>query len=793
MDALKRRALARSTRLVLAVPLMLVAAAAASERSVLQWEMGQAGSYGNSDGPALDARFMGTLTPYRDKDGALLVADAQGNALRRIGQDGLVTTVIGKSGTGDPMAAGSGAQQLMRPLELTRLADGRLLVAEQRAKGLRVVDAKGRISALQLRKGEPMAEAPPLGFSGSVDVVVAPTPPAPPPSLDADSRQLAAPVAPEEPLLPAPSGIAVDAKGRVWVADSGSYRERTLVIDTQGTARQWVPGQMIMLRKIAAGADGKLWGINGKGVFRLHDDRAELVASLDVPEWTPPADYLAQPPASGPVAALIGQVPFSGRGTLPPMPSRPREAAPVDFSGLTIDPQGRPLLVDRHRLLRLDPRSGDFTVLLALPPPADDRGYGDSRIDGLAVDGKGRIVLAIDGGSALFALGPDGRLALVAGHAPPSAWWQGDAIDKRRSAKLPASLDDSIVMLPDGGTLYVARLDNALFQVDRDGNAALWAGDDKEGRRDGPRLEARFTYPSDLARARDGTVYVADSGSARIRKVRPDGLVETLAGTYSESFRGDGDFASASFWEPKYIALDEARNLLYVLDETPYVGTGDVRLRRLDLRSGQVTTLASDEHRPMYVIAQSGELQLVNRAAVTVIYKDIAVGPDGFVYALDQNGVWRIDPTSGLHSMLFRVAERPLEKAYELAYAQAKSGAEREALSAANCTWVWCRPERIEVDAQGNVYLSDVGNNTVLRIGPDGKAGVIAGALDQLGNKAGALPGGLHKPGGLAFSAEGDLMINVDEQGVMRLRNPAQAPFSIAVPGAGGVPEDIVR
>ena len=792
MDALKSAMSARSTRWVLVVPLMLAAAVGASEHSVLQWEMGQAGSYGNSDGPALDARFMGTLTPYRDKDGALLVADAEGNALRRIGQDGIVTTIIGKPGTANPMAAGGDAQQLTRPSELARLADGRLLVVEQRVKGLRAVDAKGRITALQLRKGEPMAEAPALGAGGSADIVVAPAPPSPP-SLPAESRQTAAPVAPEAPLLPDPSGIAVDAKGRIWVADSGSYRERTLVIDTQGKARLWEPGQMIMLRKIAAAADGKLWGINGKLLFRLHDDRAEVMGSLDVPEWTPPADYLVQPPASGPVAALIGQVPFSGRGSLPPMPSRPRDAAPVDFSGLTIDPQGRPLLIDRHRLLRFEPRSAEFTTLLALPAAADDRGYGDSRIDGVAVDGKGRIVLAIDGGSALFTLGADGRLALVAGHAPPSAWWQGDDIDKRRSAKLPASLDDSIVMLPDGGTLYVARLDNALFQVDRDGNAALWAGNDKKGRSDGPRLEARFSYPTDLARARDGTVYVADSGSARIRAVRSDGVVQTLAGNYSESFRGDGDFARASFYEPKYIALDEARNVLYVLDDTPYVGSGDVRLRRLDLRSGQVTTLASDEHRPMDVIAPSGELQRVNRAAVTVIYKDIAVGPDGYVYALDENAVWRIDPESGLHRMLFHVAERPLEKAYELAYAQAKSSAEREALSAASCSWVWCRPERIEVDAQGNVYLSDVGNNTVLRIGLDGKAGVIAGALDQVGNRAGALPGGLHKPGGLAFSAEGDLMINVNEQGVMRLRNPAQAPFSIAVPGAGGIPEDPVR
>ncbi|MEG1680154.1 MAG: hypothetical protein RR326_08660, partial [Stenotrophomonas sp.] len=162
----------------------------------------------------MDARFMGTLTPYRDKDGTLLVADAEGNALRRIGQDGAVTTIIGKPGNGSPIAAGSDAQPLARPSELARLADGRLLVVEQRVKGLRAVDAKGRITALQVRKGEPMVEAPPLGATESAYVVDAPAPPSLPPSLRAESRQ-AAPVAPDESLLPDPSGIAVDAKGRI--------------------------------------------------------------------------------------------------------------------------------------------------------------------------------------------------------------------------------------------------------------------------------------------------------------------------------------------------------------------------------------------------------------------------------------------------------------------------------------------------------------------------------------------------------------------------------------------------
>lgn len=787
MDALNMKMLHWPTMAMLG--LAVTVSAHANQRSVLEWELGDPGSRGSSDGVATDARFFGPLELYRDRDGALLILDLGDEAVRQLGQDGVVTTLIGNTAAQLPNAREPESARLARPSELLRLQDGRLLVIQKQQKGLQTLDSRGGAKPLQLKVGAPIGAEPSLGNSVTVGAVAAPSPPSSP-SLQSRDRGREVESEPEvraETLLPEPRGIAVDAKGRIWVADGGGFRERTLVIDAQGTVHHWVPGQMIMLRRVATGADGKLWGINSKQVFRLYDDRAEVAGSVVVPEWTPPADYLVSPPRAGAVAALIGRVPFSGRAALPPMPQRPKESEPADLSGLAVDPQGRPLLIDRHRLMRLNPRSGEFTTLFELPPREGDGGYGDNHISSVAVDGKGRTLLTINGDAAVFALAADGTLALVAGRAAETAWWQGTKTHRRTSAALPAKLDDSIVMLADGGTLYVAKLDNALIHVDREGVPALWAGSNKEGRQDGPRLDARFSYPSDLVRAQDGTVYVADSGNARIRVVTADGRVETLAGQYSDPSREDGDFDRASFWEPVHIALDEERNALYVSDESPYVGKGEVRLRRLDLKTRQVSTLSSDAYRPMHVIGESGEVELITQSRRTLVYKDIAVGPGGQLYALAENEVWRIDPVSGLHRLVFVVGPRPAMEAYERAYAQAESGAEREALLRARCNWVWCRPERMEVDAQGNVYLSDKGNNTVLRIDADGKAGVIVGVPGQLGNKQGALPGGLDKPGGLAFSAEGDLLINVNETGVMRLRNPAQAPFSEPVPTVGSV------
>src|SRR5689334_16744006 len=69
-------------------------------------------------------------------------------------------------------------------------------------------------------------------------------------------------------------------------------------------------------------------------------------------------------------------------------------------------------------------------------------------------------------------------------------------------------------------------------------NVRVWAGDGAPGFRDAPsRMQATFADPFGLVVAADGTIYVSDSGdSNRIRKITPDGKVETFAGNGKEDF-----------------------------------------------------------------------------------------------------------------------------------------------------------------------------------------------------------------------------------------------------------------
>ena len=55
----------------------------------------------------------------------------------------------------------------------------------------------------------------------------------------------------------------------------------------------------------------------------------------------------------------------------------------------------------------------------------------------------------------------------------------------------------------------------------------------------GPALSAQLNLPSDLVAAPDGTIYFLDHYNYRIRKVGPDGIISTIAGTGLEGNTGD--------------------------------------------------------------------------------------------------------------------------------------------------------------------------------------------------------------------------------------------------------------
>ena len=102
----------------------------------------------------------------------------------------------------------------------------------------------------------------------------------------------------------------------------------------------------------------------------------------------------------------------------------------------------------------------------------------------------------------------------------------------------------------------------------------------------GPATGAGLNFPSAVAVAEDGTVYIADTWNHRIRRVDPcTGVISTIAGTGQAKFYGDnGPAVKAALNEPVALILD-GPDCLYIADQS------NNRIRKLEVPSGVITTV----------------------------------------------------------------------------------------------------------------------------------------------------------------------------------------------------------
>lgn len=196
--------------------------------------------------------------------------------------------------------------------------------------------------------------------------------------------------------------------------------------------------------------------------------------------------------------------------------------------------------------------------------------------EGATVDTQGNVYVADYGNSSIRKVTPSGLVSTLAGNGT-SDFVNGSLAAARFDSPMDVALDGQ-------GNLYVADYgNNCLRKITPGGVVSTFAGTGTAGFADGGATSAKFSGPNGLAIDAQGVIYVSDYDNSRIRKVLPNGTVSTVAGTGQRGF-ADGPGSSAQFSGPEGLALDE-HGTLYVAE---FAGQ---RIRKIS-PNGVVSTLA---------------------------------------------------------------------------------------------------------------------------------------------------------------------------------------------------------
>jgi uncharacterized protein (TIGR03437 family) len=180
----------------------------------------------------------------------------------------------------------------------------------------------------------------------------------------------------------------------------------------------------------------------------------------------------------------------------------------------------------------------------------------------IAVDREGRLYFAELHSNRVARIAPDGRVQKVAGTGLP-----GFGVDGPDAKNVPLGAPTFILFDRDGSLLVTEQGNHRVRRIRPSGAIETVAGIGAPGYEgDGGRaVEARLNQPNGLALDARGNLYIADMGNHRVRRVAPDGVITTVAGNGQIGRGAEGIPATQSPLNfPSSVAIDANGDLLIV-------------------------------------------------------------------------------------------------------------------------------------------------------------------------------------------------------------------------------------
>ena len=320
------------------------------------------------------------------------------------------------------------------------------------------------------------------------------------------------------------------------------------------------------------------------------------------------------------------------------------------------------------------------------------------------------------------------------------------------------------VTVDAAGNLYIADAINHLIRrVDPSGTITTIAGTGEPGFAGdgGSAVVSQIHYPQSVAVDAAGNLFFTEYFRNRIRRVDSSGTISTFAGTGEGGFSGDGGPAVQALLDrPRGLAVDMAGNL-YIADSS------NECIRRVD-SSGTISTFAGTGEGGFSGDGGSAVQALLDRP------RGLAVDMAGNLYIADSSNecIRRVD-SSGIISTF------------------AGRGARLGEVGPVVKILVSI-PPGVEVDADGNLFITEAGRGRILRVDTSGTISTIAGTDSSgFGGDGGpAIKAHLHAPSDIAVDTAGNLFIADTNKHRIRRVDPSGIITTIAGTGERGFAGD---